>query len=252
MDQNQQIWLNERRKSAYALLKASGKRSSQNKVYELRQDLKKIMAVYAWKKTRHDAEFEEAFPALQKLFKLAGKIRNADIVTKKVSTLPVAIHNGRVLGPLKKLDKKQNIKWKHFASDKAFAKSVDKELDLWFEFCNTHRTRPAKDRSAQLNGLPCEKRNWHEYRKKIKRWIYGKEAHVAATNALSPAKMLALSKLQQVIGDWHDWQDVLTMVEKLKKQLKAADYYLVKQQAEEAGRNCEVIVSESSKHHALA
>lgn len=200
------------------------------------------------------ASFSSCYPALNLLYKKAGRIRIIGQANKNMALLPAYAHVKNMPQALTPVKNKAFASWKKSLQN--VSSHLHKEARQWLQHCLLLLPDPGTKQTTYLmeppvQPLPSCTQHWHAYRRQIKQWVIGIEAKAPGYKIPRPQKLAQLKAMHQQLGQWHDWVDVLTLLETLKKQLDKADYYLLKQQANTMLLQQQKMVKQLASHRVL-
>lgn len=164
---------------------------------------------------------EKLAKLLGRLRKKAGKVRDLDVQITNLENLKISSHQGHKARLLR--DMRQNRESKQKKLAKAFDEKTVAELRKRLRRTAAEAQIPteaaplsmAKQLIAELDKdrAPLTEKRLHQYRLAGKRARY--IAEFAGENAESAQLIKVLKRMQDVIGDWHDWLELTGRAEKL-------------------------------------
>ena len=158
---------------------------------------------------------------LSRLRKKAGKVRDLDVQIADLENLKISSHQGHKARLLR--DMRQNRESKQKKLVKAFDEKTVAELRRRLRRTATEAQIPAEidplGRARQVitdlekDHAPLTEKRLHQYRLAGKRARY--IAEFAGQNAETAHLIKVLKRMQDVIGDWHDWLELTGRAEEL-------------------------------------
>lgn len=219
-------WLSNEAKKAMALVDQIKKSSGRKAIHDFRVCIKKIRAVVS--SADQSADFKNHYPALNKIFKKTGRLRDLQIIHSRLAALPSWLHApvaNQLIRAQQGKRKQLILNWlQHSEQAQQVKKELQDIIDLKDQQKKTRRQHAA---------LSPNESEWHEIRKQIKTEMYQQDAH--ARPAAPETKMhRQLDEMQQALGNWHDWMITRQWLEEQRKRIPAGEFWLLHQQSSAA------------------
>lgn len=193
-------------------------------LHQLRLDIKKIRAVFAFSSMIYKVKFNAK--SLKPLFQNAGKIREMHI---NVDLLMEDPESPDSLIPL--LKEKENKLVREFLQDDAFYHNqiaeFRKQLSLPEKLPSKKKIkkyfkREQKKTASMLNDI--DSHGLHEYRIKIKKLLYAFEALPDKLQSKIDLNTSKISKQQKKLGKWHDTYAAVEFYSNEDFSLQSSEY----------------------------
>jgi CHAD domain-containing protein len=193
-------------------------------LHALRVEIKKLRALWLIHPIGNAIDFKISFPKIRQIFQLAARARDFQMTHACLQSLPGFLKHHALEEKLKKEIKKALGKVKRQLKERKFNNGLIDELrkyKIYYksaagfhlnENFKTFRIKTAEGLSLlsllDANGL-------HDLRKMVKYVIYQSEAFESLDHS-SHLNKHTLNTLQHMLGNWHDWWNVVTWLEKQK------------------------------------
>jgi CHAD domain-containing protein len=219
-------WLSKEAKKAKVLANQIKRFSRRKAIHDFRVCIKKIRAVVS--NIDQPDDFKQFYPALTKLFRKTGMLRDLQIIHSRMATLPSWFHSpvaNRLIRAQQKERRNAILNWLQHAEK---AEKLMKELQDIIDFKN-HAKKAIRKHSI----LTQNESEWHEVRKQIKTEMYQQDANAKPLAAETKIHK-QLDEMQKALGNWHDWEITRKWVETQKPLLPAGEFWLLYQQSSAA------------------
>lgn len=184
-------------------------------LHAFRVEFKKLNALFSYMlQLDHKTVENYDFQILKKLYKQAGRIRSRDVIREILLKYEIELESDRVEDPLYKLNYNKECK-QAFKSLKDCIKELDFDFNayhLWLYI----RTLQHDAKNLLISNEPGK--IWHQSRILIKKSNF--------LSRMLPETFITdqgtdYEKLAEMIGDWHDLDEILIWESKLKLVLNA-------------------------------
>ncbi len=202
--------------------RATGKLKDPERVHKLRTNTRRVEAIL------QSLELPGCKPKrllkdLKNIRKSAGKVRDMDVLTAKAADVSVSEERSCQVQLLLHLGAERKRKAAHLKEEleqtgkriRTALQGCAKQIDLMMHAAPEEQRAPeshAASHALQLSGelkrfAPLGRRNLHEFR------IEGKQLRYVLQMSKPPDEPLleALRQTQDAIGEWHDWEELLTI-----------------------------------------
>ena len=219
-------WLSREAKKAKVLVDQIKGSSRRKAIHDFRVCIKKIRAVVS--NADQPDDFKKHYPALTKIFRKTGRLRDLQIIHSRLATLPSWLHApvaNQLIRAQHKDRKNAILDWLQHTEQ---AEGVMIELQEIIDFKN-HGKKAIRKHAA----LTQNESEWHEVRKQIKTEMYQQDAN-ARPMAPETRMHRQLDEMQKALGNWHDWEITRKWLETQKPLLPAGEFWLLYQQSSAA------------------
>jgi len=199
------------------------KEPSPREIHKIRTNARKLEAVFSALSLDSQKNERRLIKQLRRIRKRAGKVRDLDVLTADLVTVHVDGENDcqvRILEHLGVERRKQAGKLRDFIADmrprlKTRLRKASASVD---EALQTTEAHPASLLAAESLRLSSElempkrlnKGNLHAYRRKVK------QLHYLLELAPDRPKFVEdLGEAKDAIGDWHDWEELIAIANKV-------------------------------------
>ena len=199
------------------------KNPSPGEIHKLRTNTRKVEAVFSALSLDSQKNERQLMKQLRRIRKRAGEIRDLDVLTGDLATVRVDGENDCQVSLLEHLGgkrRKQARKLHNFLAGRrtTLRNRLQKASGTLDEALQTTEPHPASLAAADALRLSSEleiprrlnKGNLHAYRLKVKQLRYLLE--------LAPDRpkfVEALTETKDAIGEWHDWEELVTIANKV-------------------------------------
>jgi CHAD domain-containing protein len=192
--------------------------ASDKVIHDFRVCVKKLRALAYPNEINN--RFKKQCPHLKQCYRLTGHLRNVQMMQQKLACLGAWQINGFAEKQLNQLHQQHKKKLQHWLNKK--------QVHALLQEINTLHPDQHVEISANMavpepGLLPSL---WHQCRKQCKKLLYQGQA----TNNSKNRKSLQL--LQEVIGEWHDWECCMQWLRHQKGGKLDATLYLLLQQSQ--------------------
>jgi CHAD domain-containing protein len=200
-------------------LKAFKKKRDMEALHKLRVEVKKMKAVLLLQSgSFDDGKLPVEFGEIKKVFKAAGKIREAGINIELLETHRVA--DKKIKKELKEIVKKKGADFRENVS--AYLRKLHKTVPMFLrKFSNLPEGKIIRLFSNALRSLAASSQvrmgsvQLHDCRKQLKNLLYIHSSLSPAMIKKMKVNIFYLKKLEEMIGEWHD---VIIVIDLLKEQ----------------------------------
>jgi CHAD domain-containing protein len=203
-------------------------------LHDTRVGIKRCKAIYELLNSGNKS-FSKAFPALQRLFKNAGEIRELQVVQKKLEDLP-AMQNAEWL--LSALSHREDLLLTRFLHHKATRmQPLAQELEFLLQLVSKVATAQQQNKVVlalqniyRVLQLPYHQ-DLHLLRRQVKWIMYQCEASGWVSHSKARTVfLLGINRLQSLLGHWHDWQVALHQIPEHTRAKQPVTCMLIRQQ----------------------
>jgi CHAD domain-containing protein len=209
-------------------------------LHDLRVEIKKLQALWAIHPIGHGIGFGNKFPKTHLLFKTAAKARDLQMIRHHLNTLPSMAKHKSLDKKLDKAISTKKLRFKKLLGRKKMLGRLSNEMHdqyYFFKMASSlllkQRRRLFKEQTfdAIVQQSTAQQGGLHALRKRIKYIIFQNEAFHGRGHQVHGENQ-ALLGLQQQLGIWHDWYNVVRWIRRQAKKTEAANLDSLIEEAE--------------------
>lgn len=218
------------------MLSSLQKEPTENVLHDIRVAIKKIKALHALLHAGNHVSFKTNFPETALVFLQAGKLRDLQVITQCLHSLPAfnaAQYTGHILAAYEKKTARSFLKLFQKKQQVKYMVRELKQLTVLIENRTQEQLNSGYEQLLTRFKTEACATDLHLLRKQIKHLKYQAEALQYKQADLRFQTLLQqLQQCQQILGLWHDWWISNEWVRNHRAFMENAGYFLLLQQTD--------------------